>query len=101
MFQVAEAVVLNKVDTMPVFNFDREAFEAAVTQLNPQAPIFPIAATKGDGVDAWAEWLANPHSRPFSSDGLSAVGTKSTLRSANAPDLAPFPLSLTCESTLP
>ena len=40
VFQVAEAVVLNKVDTMPVFNFDREAFEAAVTQLNPQAPIF-------------------------------------------------------------
>ena len=58
VFQVAEAVVLNKVDTMPVFNFDREAFEAAVTQLNPQAPIFPIAATKGDGVEAWAEWLA-------------------------------------------
>ena len=59
VFQVAEAVVLYKVDTMPVFNFDREAFEAAVTQLNPQAPIFPIAATKGDGVDSWAEWLAN------------------------------------------
>ena len=59
MFQVAEAVVLNKVDTMPVFNFDREAFEAAVTQLTRRPPIFPIAATKGDGVDAWAEWLAN------------------------------------------
>ena len=58
VFQVAEAVVLNKVDTMPVFNFDREAFESAVKQLNPTAPIFPIAATKGDGVDAWVEWLA-------------------------------------------
>ena len=57
VFQVA--VVLNKVDTMPVFNFDREAFESAVRQLNPQAPIFPIAATKGDGVEAWAEWLAD------------------------------------------
>ena len=51
-------MVLNKVDTMPVFNFDREAFESAVHQLNPAAPIFPIAATKGDGVEAWAEWLA-------------------------------------------
>ena len=59
VFQVAEAVVLNKVDTLPVFNFDREAFESAVRQLNPQAPIFPIAATKGDGVEAWAEWLAD------------------------------------------
>ncbi len=59
VFQVAKAVVLNKVDTMPVFDFDREAFESSVRQLNPQAPIFPIAATKGDGVDAWARWLAD------------------------------------------
>ena len=58
VFQVAEAVVLNKVDTMPVFNFDREAFDASVRQLNPQAPIFPIAATKGEGVEEWATWLA-------------------------------------------
>ncbi len=28
------------------------------TQLNPQAPIFPIAATKGEGVEEWATWLA-------------------------------------------
>ncbi len=58
VFQVSRAVILNKVDTMPVFDFDREAFDSAVKQLNPTAPIFPIAATKGDGVDAWAAWLA-------------------------------------------
>ena len=58
IFQVAQAVVLNKVDTMPVFDFDREAFDASVRQLNPTAPIFPIAATKGTGVEEWAEWLA-------------------------------------------
>ncbi len=58
VFQASEAVVLNKVDTMPMFNFDREAFEDAVRQLNPNAPIFPIAATTGEGVGAWAEWLA-------------------------------------------
>lgn len=58
VFQASQAVILNKVDTMPVFNFDREAFESSVKQLNPQAPIFPVAATKGDGVDEWATWLA-------------------------------------------
>ena len=58
VFQVSDAIVLNKVDTLPVFNFDRDAFESAVHELNPKAPIFPIAATKGDGVEAWAEWLA-------------------------------------------
>ena len=58
VFQASRAVVLNKIDTLPVFNFDREAFESAVRQLNPTAPIFPIAATKGEGVEEWAEWLA-------------------------------------------
>ncbi len=58
VFQVSEAVVLNKIDTLPVFDFDCEAFEAAVHQLNPQVPVFPIAATKGDGVEEWTEWLA-------------------------------------------
>lgn len=59
VFQVAEAIILNKVDTMPVFDFDDEAFRSAVNQLNPQAPIFPISATKGEGVEAWANWLAD------------------------------------------
>ena len=57
VFQAAEAIVLNKVDTLGVFDFDADAFSDAVRQLNPEAPIFPIAATKGDGVDAWADWL--------------------------------------------
>ena len=59
VFQASKAVILNKIDTMPVFNFDREAFEASVRQLNPQAPIFPISATQGEGVDAWARWLVD------------------------------------------
>ena len=58
VFQVSEAVILNKVDTLPVFDFDVDAFERAVRALNPQAPIFPIAATKGTGVEEWASWLA-------------------------------------------
>ncbi|MDD6785243.1 MAG: hydrogenase nickel incorporation protein HypB [Eggerthellales bacterium] len=58
VFQISEAIILNKVDTMPVFNFNEEAFRASVMQLNPMAPLFPIAATKGTGVDEWATWLA-------------------------------------------
>jgi hydrogenase nickel incorporation protein HypB len=58
IFQISEAVILNKVDTMPVFDFNEPEFDGVVRSLNPAAPIFKIAATKGDGVDAWAEWLA-------------------------------------------
>lgn len=57
VFQVSQAVILNKVDTMASFNFNMEAFEAGVHQLNPGVPIFPISATKNDGVEAWATWL--------------------------------------------
>lgn len=59
IFEASQAVVLNKVDTMPVFDFDRDAFEQRVRELNPKAPIFPVAATKGDGVEEWAGWLAD------------------------------------------
>lgn len=57
VFQAAKAVILNKIDTMAAFNFDREAFAASVKQLNPGAPLFPISATRGEGVEAWASWL--------------------------------------------
>ena len=57
IFQISEAVILNKVDTMPVFDFDEQEFRSVVHSLNPKAPIFAISATKGEGVAAWAEWL--------------------------------------------
>lgn len=58
MFQVASAIVLNKIDVMSAFTFDEKLFDEHVEQLNPQAPVFPISATKGDGVGAWTSWLA-------------------------------------------
>jgi hydrogenase nickel incorporation protein HypB len=59
IFQISEAVILNKVDTMPVFDFDRAEFEGVVHSLNPKAPIFAISATKGDGVAEWTTWLSD------------------------------------------
>jgi hydrogenase nickel incorporation protein HypB len=58
IFSMAEAVILNKYDTMPVFDFDEPEFETLVRKLNGDAPIFKISATTKEGVDAWVEWLA-------------------------------------------
>lgn len=58
IFQAADAIILNKVDTMPVFDFDEVAFDQEIDQLNPQARVFRIAATKGTGVREWADYLA-------------------------------------------
>ena len=57
-FRASQAVVLNKVDTVAAFGFDCQAFCENVRQANPQVPIFPIVATKGEGVEEWAMWLA-------------------------------------------
>lgn len=57
VFQAADAIILNKADTLPVFDFDSQAFHASLADLNPSAPIFEISATKGDGVDGWVTWL--------------------------------------------
>ena len=56
-FEKADIILLNKVDTLPVFDFDMPLFEEHISDLNPQAPLFKIAATKEDGVAEWAAWL--------------------------------------------
>ena len=59
VFQASSAIILNKVDTMPVFNFDEAAFMSSVNNLNPLAPVFAMSATTGAGVSEWAEFLAD------------------------------------------
>ena len=58
IFARAEAVLLNKCDTKPVFDFDEVEFRDAVARLNGAAPVFAMSAKTGDGVPEWAEWLS-------------------------------------------
>lgn len=57
VFAQADAVLLNKVDAKPVFDFDEDAFVASVRQLNGTVPIFRMSAKTGEGVAEWADWL--------------------------------------------
>lgn len=58
MFQKADAVLINKMDALEVFDFDVELCKAYVARRNPSAPVFPVSAETGEGFDAAAEWLA-------------------------------------------
>ncbi len=58
IFQSCEAVIVNKIDTLPVFDFDEAAFAQEMDQLNPGAHVFKISATKGQGVHEWCEFLS-------------------------------------------
>ena len=57
MFQVVDVLLINKIDTLGIFDFDMEAVCSRAKKLNPDIKIFPISARTGEGIDAWVEWL--------------------------------------------
>lgn len=57
MFTVSDAVIINKIDTKSVFDFDDDVVVERIHKLNPNAEIFFISAKTGEGVDAWCQWL--------------------------------------------
>ena len=57
MFQISDALIINKIDTQHVFDFDMEACVDRVKKLNPDIKIFPISAKTGEGIEPWIEWL--------------------------------------------
>lgn len=57
MFEKADVVLVNKIDALPVFDFDLEKFRENVRLRNAGCPVFPISAATGEGVDAWCAWL--------------------------------------------
>lgn len=57
MFQVCDAVLINKIDVAPYFDFDFEKCTEYIRMRNPEAVIFPISAKTGEGIEAVADWL--------------------------------------------
>lgn len=57
MFQVCDAVLINKIDVAPYFDFDFEKCTEYIRMRNPKAVIFPISAKTGEGIKAVADWL--------------------------------------------
>ena len=57
MFQVSDLLMVSKIDTLPVFDFSKEALEEGVRKQNPDMPVLYISAKTGEGLDAWYDWL--------------------------------------------
>ncbi|MBQ0004589.1 MAG: hydrogenase nickel incorporation protein HypB [Clostridiales bacterium] len=57
MYEVADIMVVNKIDALAVFDFDKDAMEAAVRKLNPDMKFFYISALTGEGVQELADYL--------------------------------------------
>jgi len=57
MFEFVDMVLVTKTDLMPYMDFDLAEFRRLVQGLNPRAPVIPLSARTGEGMEAWLEWL--------------------------------------------
>ena len=57
IFQVCDALIINKMDVMAYFDFDLQLVQEYARRRNPNIRIFPISAKTGEGVEEWAQWL--------------------------------------------
>ena len=57
MFQVADVVLINKIDVAEHFDFDLEKAIANIRMRHPGIEIFPVSARTGEGFDRWTDWL--------------------------------------------
>ncbi|UCE32081.1 MAG: hydrogenase nickel incorporation protein HypB [Burkholderiales bacterium] len=83
MLAAARLMVLNKVDLLPYVSFDVGRCIEYARRVNPDIRILQLSATRGDGVDAWVEWLAGML-RPQSAAQMhrSAAGPAARLHAA-------------------
>ena len=58
-FTVCDALIINKIDVMPYFDFDMDKVKEFALMRNPNLKIFPISAKTGEDMDAWCDWLSN------------------------------------------
>jgi hydrogenase nickel incorporation protein HypB len=58
MFRTCELVVVNKIDLLEHLDFSLERYLANLDQVNPGVEHMLLSARTGDGVDAFAGWLA-------------------------------------------
>ena len=57
IFTVCDALLINKTDVLPYFDFDMDKVVEYAHRRNPKLKIFPVSAKTGEGMDAWCDWL--------------------------------------------
>ena len=57
MFTTVEAVIISKMDYLPLSDFNLSAFYRAVKGLNPKAKLFQVSCKTGEGIPDWVAWL--------------------------------------------
>ena len=57
MYRTCDMLVVNKIDTLPIFDFDKKRMERDARRLNPKIEVYYISAKTGEGVQELADAL--------------------------------------------
>ncbi|MDD5791257.1 MAG: hydrogenase nickel incorporation protein HypB [Erysipelotrichaceae bacterium] len=57
-FEVADVLIINKIDVKEYFDFDFARAIAEAKRLNPNVKVFPLSGKTKEGIRSWAEYLA-------------------------------------------
>ena len=58
MYRGVQALVINKTDLLPYVPFNMDYFRRGVEALNPGLASFPLSCRTGEGLPAFADWIA-------------------------------------------
>lgn len=59
MFSVSNVLIVNKTDYLRLSDFNMQVFKERVRKLNGDIRIIEVSCKTGEGIDAWAHWLAD------------------------------------------
>ncbi len=57
MFEKADVVLINKIDALPVFDFNLDKAKKHLSLRNPGIVVFPISSKTGEGYEDWINYL--------------------------------------------
>lgn len=57
MFTKCRALIVNKIDYLPLSDFNLERMTERVRKLNPDIEIFTVSCKTNEGMDQWTRWL--------------------------------------------
>lgn len=57
MFLTSEVMLVTKCDLLPYLPFSVDAVTKDARDINPEIEVMEISSLKGDGMDAWCNWL--------------------------------------------
>jgi len=73
IFRAAELLVLTKIDLQPLVKLDEKRCIAHAREINPRLQVLRVAASTGEGMDAFCGWVGNEARRAWRPAPVSQV----------------------------